>query len=333
MLLTRDQFREGVFKRDFYQCVVPGCEEIAKDAHHIIERQLWQDKDEFGGYFLSNGVSLCGTHHWHAERDFFPPQACRNWAGITERILPKSLTEDFWYSTYFTKWGVEIQAPSRIEIKYPTTLYLPFSPSIDNTTDRGVTVTENLIDKPLVISIKMDGSNCFLTKDRVAARNGDTAIHPSFSMLKSLHAEIKYAIPGDLQLFGEWLYAKHSIHYKDLRSYLQIFGAYRPSQQLWLSWDEMNEIVQVIGDSRVQTVPVIASVACNETWELIRFLTKVSEGVIADGHEGIVVRSAYPFHYGQFSNNVAKYVRANHVQTDKHWSTAPIIRNLRAEES
>jgi len=33
-LLTRDEFREGVFKRDNYKCVV--CGAPAKDAHHII---------------------------------------------------------------------------------------------------------------------------------------------------------------------------------------------------------------------------------------------------------------------------------------------------------
>jgi hypothetical protein len=31
-LLTRDEFREGVFKRDAHKCVI--CGEPAKDAHH-----------------------------------------------------------------------------------------------------------------------------------------------------------------------------------------------------------------------------------------------------------------------------------------------------------
>lgn len=39
-LLTRDEFRNGVFKRDDYKCCICNCP--AKDAHHIIERRLLQ---------------------------------------------------------------------------------------------------------------------------------------------------------------------------------------------------------------------------------------------------------------------------------------------------
>ena len=43
-LLTRDEFREGVFARDHNNCVI--CGEPAADAHHIVERRLFSD----GGY-------------------------------------------------------------------------------------------------------------------------------------------------------------------------------------------------------------------------------------------------------------------------------------------
>ena len=35
--------------------------------------------------------------------------------------------------------------------------------------------------------------------------------------------------------------------------------------------------------------------------------------------EGFVVRDVAAFPVSEFSKHVAKYVRANHVQTDKHW--------------
>ena len=35
--------------------------------------------------------------------------------------------------------------------------------------------------------------------------------------------------------------------------------------------------------------------------------------------EGFVVRDIESFPIDEFSKHVAKYVRANHVQTDKHW--------------
>lgn len=34
-LLTRQDFKEEVFKRDKHKCVVPGCEQKAVDAHHL----------------------------------------------------------------------------------------------------------------------------------------------------------------------------------------------------------------------------------------------------------------------------------------------------------
>lgn len=49
-LLTRDEFREGVFERDGHKCVV--CGDDARDAHHIMERRLFAD----GGYYMENGA-------------------------------------------------------------------------------------------------------------------------------------------------------------------------------------------------------------------------------------------------------------------------------------
>ena len=57
-LLTRDQFREQTFARDNHKCVF--CGELAVDAHHILERRLWGDSQ---GYYISNGASVCQTHH------------------------------------------------------------------------------------------------------------------------------------------------------------------------------------------------------------------------------------------------------------------------------
>jgi hypothetical protein len=44
-------------------------------------------------------------------------------------------------------------------------------------------------------------------------------------------------------------------------------------------------------------------------------------------HEGIVVRNTESFMYDNFSENVAKAVRKNHVTTDSHWMNSKIIKN------
>lgn len=74
----RSEFRKAVFKRDGYRCrhcgklgkcrqtgefEGPNVERVNLDAHHIIERNLFEN----GGYVKENGVSLCDDCHAKAE--------------------------------------------------------------------------------------------------------------------------------------------------------------------------------------------------------------------------------------------------------------------------
>ena len=95
-LLTRDEFRERVFNRDNYKCVVPNCKNKAKDAHHIIERKLWKD----GGYYLDNGASLCEIHHVLAERNKIVPRTIREYCKIYNITVSDSLNS----KKEYTKW-------------------------------------------------------------------------------------------------------------------------------------------------------------------------------------------------------------------------------------
>jgi 5-methylcytosine-specific restriction endonuclease McrA len=56
-LLTRDEFRVGVFARDGKTCVA--CGKPGQDAHHIIERRLWPD----GGYYLDTKLNGRGCDY------------------------------------------------------------------------------------------------------------------------------------------------------------------------------------------------------------------------------------------------------------------------------
>jgi len=94
-LLTRDNFRIGVFERDNHTCVF--CDKPAADAHHIIERRLWPD----GGYYLSNGASVCGDHHLDCEMTTISVEDVREACKIEKPILPPHLYADQVYD----KWG------------------------------------------------------------------------------------------------------------------------------------------------------------------------------------------------------------------------------------
>lgn len=317
-LLTRQEFEARVFERDRHRCVV--CGSPPQDAHHLIDRSLWTDPDQLQGYLVDNGVSVCAEHHRAAEADLIPPQALRRMAGV-DTIVPRDLDPN----TDYSKWGKPFRGPSRDLAKYPSTSYLDVSPSRYGGND--VVETAGFAELPVVVTIKMDGANVVLRRDSMGARNGDTASHRSFDMLKGLHAGFRYRIPEDIEIFGEWLYAKHSIHYTDrlaLTSYLQIFAAYDVKWRVWLSWDETKDLADKLG---YPTVPMLCR-GTYPSWQVLSRVTELGTEVIQNGHEGIVIRSAYSFHYGQFGSFVGKYVRENHVQTDDHWSAGPVVKNM-----
>lgn len=334
-LLSRDAFRNGTFTRDGHKCVVPDCGAKADDAHHIIERRLWTNPQEKEGYILANGASLCEPHHqFGAETCAIQPQVLRRWIGLKPRI-PSG-----WDATKsYDKWGVPLKLPTRYHIKYPSTPYLHLSPGYDPN-DINLPDLKPFLNVPLVITIKMDGSNTQLRHDGVAARNGSHADHASFDMLKVKHREIAHLIPKNIQIFGEWLYARHSIHYTDdlkLDSLFQPFHVYDADARMFLGWSEVESWAKKLG---FPTVPVIAKGTYTEEWTLQAQILANAEKVIEQGHEGIVVRCAYPFPYGSFEGYettngktswrvapIGKYVRANHVQTDQHWSQQKIVRN------
>lgn len=325
--LSREQFETVVFQRNDGRCEVPECAETADDAHHIIERDQWSD----GGYYRQNGIALCSAHHRDAEANRFPPAACWYWLGIDEPPLPDSIEKPL-----VTCQGGSVEPYELSEAtKYPSTPHLSTSPN-QSAERNDIIDTGALTDKPLVVTTKMDGSNVQLSKRRVAARNAKHARHPSFNQLKSLHATKKPDLPEDIVLFGEWLYTKHSIHYgcdcepacedvgPPLDDHLQIFGAYYRPYQLWLGWDRVAGIAESLD---LATVPVVKRLRIGRAHELIDTLNQLGEQQVANGQEGVVVRNAFPFYYTHFPDNVAKYVRAGHIQTDEHWRNQTITPN------
>jgi hypothetical protein len=116
------------------------------------------------------------------------------------------------------------------------------------------------------------------------------------------------------------VYATHSIQYDDLRSYFLGFSIWN-SHNVCLSWDETLEWFDIIGVTPVQ-------VLFDGMWQDFYDDRESMDHVIADfGKEGYVVRLADSFHFDDFQNFVAKYVRRDHVQTDEHWMNGPVVAN------
>jgi hypothetical protein len=333
-LLSREEFRQQVFKRDKYRCVV--CKQPGVDAHHIMERKLFTAPSELGGYFLDNGVVVCDKCHLECEETYISTADLRKFARIKNIILPLHFDKDQTYD----KWGNVVLAHSayRLQgelfhteqvqkilkpwlqyfvpyIKYPRTLHLPWSPGVQND-DRVHHSTEQWNGKEVVITMKMDGEGTTMYRDHIHARSINSGNHESRTWVKNFWASIAHEIPDGWRICGENLYAKHSIHYSDLPSYFLGFNIW-DNRNYCLSWMETLEYFDYL---KIQTPETLYCGMYNES--VIRSI-KLNE--VKD--EGYVLRTTGDFTYGDFKKYVGKYVRAKHVQTDKFWMSQPITKN------
>ncbi len=335
-LLSRAEFRESCLARDGNKCV--SCSSIGPlSVHHIIERRLWPD----GGYYLSNGASLCDPCHLKAEQTILSVEEVRKLAGITKIVVPPHLYPD----DHITKWGDYIlpngtrypgelfddQSVQKIlglggvlnlyqrYIKYPRTMHLPWSPAAASKDERVIQSTKAFENQEVIISVKMDGENTTWYRDHIHARSLDYSPHPSRNLIKKLHGEIAWQLPEGWRLVGENVYAKHSIHYRDLDSYFYVISIWNDRNEC-LSWDETCEWAALLD---LQMVPVLYRGPWDES--IIRKLSPLQYG--PNECEGYVARISQSFHFRDFRNCVAKWVRKDHVQTHAFWRNQIVIPN------
>lgn len=185
--------------------------------------------------------------------------------------------------------------------------------------------------KRVIITEKMDGANACLTSDKVYARSHSGEPHrDEWDYLKKKHREeLMHKIPEDFAIFGEYLYARHSIKYEELPSYFLVFGILYKGE--WLAWYEVKAIAEEIG---LPTVPVIADFRIEREHnelvkkfdefvlyeEKLKYRMPKGKSKYGDTREGYVVRNYSGFPIEELTENMAKCVRENHVQTEElHW--------------
>lgn len=203
-------------------------------------------------------------------------------------------------------------------IKYPSTPHLPWT---DHSTsdDKILQSLDAFIDKRVIVTEKMDGENTTMYHNIIHARSMDSVNHPSRNWVKNFWGSMRHRIPLDIRVCGENCYAKHSIHYTNLKSYFLGFNVWR--ENMCLSWDETLDIFKNLG---IISVPVLYDGTFDI--ELIQGLMGNPEKM-----EGYVVRVAGEFNVNDFPTHLAKYVRKNHVQTSEHWMKQPVIPNILSE--
>jgi hypothetical protein len=114
------------------------------------------------------------------------------------------------------------------------------------------------------------------------------------------------------------MFALHSLAYTDLPSYLLGFSVWEGD--VCLDWDTTLEWFK-----ELEITPV------KELYRGI-FDRKLLEDMAASWdvtkHEGYVIRLTSQIMFDDFKWSAAKFVRKGHVQTDEHWMSKPIVKNL-----
>lgn len=134
---------------------------------------------------------------------------------------------------------------------------------------RAAAGTENGNGTLVALEEKVDGANLGISlgKDmsfRVQNRSHyvNSKTHKQFAPLDSWLSEhspglfqVFGEIPGNYVLFGEWLYAKHSIHYTRLPGYFMAFDLYDCNAGKFFSWRERDRRLEGSG------IPVVRQIA------------------------------------------------------------------------
>jgi len=304
------------------------CKAPAIDAHHILERRLWPDY----GYYLWNGASVCEEHHLAAERTTLGCDELRAAAGIPRIVLPPHLYDDQPYD----KWGnpilsngtrlrgdlfwdesvQKVLGEGRVlslfttHVKYPRTHHLPWSPGLTKD-DRLMAETDPFAGKKVIATVKLDGENTTMYRDFIHARSLNYEPHPSRNWVKALWGRVAHDIPEGWRICGENLYAEHSIAYKNLDDWFQVFSVWTDKNEC-LPWADTKEWAALLG---FRTVPVLYE-GLGDKKLIEKLYPPTFDG---DPCEGYVVRIVEGFPYRDFRKVVGKYVRANHVSTHAHW--------------
>ncbi len=150
--------------------------------------------------------------------------------------------------------------------KYPRTPHLFGSRGTEDDKHLGCDESEAFIADPsLIVEEKLDGTNVgihFTASGRLVLQCRGHEItegmHPQYDLFKQWtsvkRAVLEAMLGSQFLLFGEWLYAKHSVHYRRLPHYFFEFDIY--DLEAWLFLDLETRLARLEGTG-LQTVPVL----------------------------------------------------------------------------
>lgn len=200
--------------------------------------------------------------------------------------------------------------------KYGRTYHLPISPGATND-DKVMAAVDGLMVDDLVVTEKMDGENTTIHSAGTYARSPDSRYHPSRDWLKAFAAGVSPQLAEGERIVGENVYARHAIAYGTLPSYFLGFA--------WIVGDEVQTWDGTAARfAELGIVPVRTLYRGPFRSDLFE---TIADSLDHSTQEGFVARVAGAFTEAEMPMRMGKYVRAGHVQSEKHWMNAPLIPN------
>src|SRR5690242_19652726 len=150
--------------------------------------------------------------------------------------------------------------------KYPRTPHLFGSKGTDD--DKHLNEADSLrflADESLIVEEKVDGTNVGIhfqpDGEMVLQCRGHLiteGMHPQYDLFKQWAAVKRFVLEDAIEdrfiLFGEWLYARHSVHYRQLSHYFFEFDIFDKQLESFLNLEQRLILLDGIG---IETVPVL----------------------------------------------------------------------------
>lgn len=216
-------------------------------------------------------------------------------------------------------------------VKFPTTPHLLWLGASSAREDKVCTPLEAevFLRQPVIVEEKVDGANLGISFDsggNLLVQNRGNFLERGtkgqfvrlWPWLAEHESDLFDAVEDRLIVFGEWCYARHTIHYTGLPDWFLAFDIFDKLAMRFLSTARRNEIFNNI---QLAKVPLIGygKYRLNEIPGLIGF-----SSLYAGPMEGIYLR----YENESYLIQRAKVVRKEFVQQiGEHWSKQPLVKN------
>ncbi len=217
--------------------------------------------------------------------------------------------------------------------------------------------------KYVVVEEKVDGANAAISFDgngqiRLQSRGHyltGGAREKHFNLFKqwaNTHAAVFWEVLGSRYLlFGEWLYAKHTVFYDILPHYFLEYDVFDLEKQLFLSTNSRQNLllglplvsVPILFAGEIQTYKQLLSFLCKSHYQTPEYLEKLYqicrekeldiERSFQQTDQSFLMEGLYiKVESDDITTGRYKYVRSSFLttiqQSDGHWLNRPIVPNI-----